>query len=292
MSNSSADVVPFQLWLLLSHMCPEMQLSNMVYLSVVLPSEFSRQCKRQEGNYLEFHTQSCEEFVRSEEMRRRNWFGFPDSPGDIRIDRNTIHSKSAWICNGHSLQLVNLPLHLVCHSLHDRIRLQSNHLHKPEIPEDATKKRNGGVVQKPKFCQQTLHRFQNSTERKEAWWPSRLSLTFVKSSPRASKESSVPTRKSGTWNCNIQKTSAFLLQPLQHVTTTGSSKRIRAWGHLLCPANAMTNLVHWSKYELQSPHFPAYWIRSGNRTFRSAMKRNRTWIPTRKKSSSKGPSCA
>jgi hypothetical protein len=60
-----------------------------------LPSEFSRQCKSQEGNYLEFHTQSCEEFFRSEEMRRRDWFGFPDSPGDIRIDRNTIHSKSA-----------------------------------------------------------------------------------------------------------------------------------------------------------------------------------------------------
>jgi len=76
-------------------MCPEMQLSKMVYLSVVLPSEFSRQCERQEGNYLEFHTQSCEEFFRSEEMRSRNWFGFPDSPGDIRIDRNTIHSKSA-----------------------------------------------------------------------------------------------------------------------------------------------------------------------------------------------------
>ncbi len=108
-------------------------------------------------------------------------------------------------------------------------------------------------------------------------------LTFVKSSVRASKESNVPTRKSGIWNCKIQKTSPIHLQPLQHVTTTGSSKRIGACGHFLCPANAMTNLVHWSKYELQSSHFPKYWIRSDNSTFRSAMKRNNTWIPARKR---------
>jgi hypothetical protein len=134
--------------------------------------------------------------------------------------------------------------------------------------------------------------FQNATERKEARWASRLSLTFVKSSVRASKESNVPTRKSGIWNRKIQKTSPIHLQPLQHVTKTGSSNRIGACGHLLCPANAMTNLVHWSKYELQSPHFPTYWIRSDNSTFRSAMKQNNTWIPARRKKSSKWRPCA
>jgi len=270
-------------WLLLSHMCTEMQDGMLVCSPSFRVLKVMQKTRRK---LLEVpYSKLWGVFqVRRNQKKEQVWF--PNSPGDIRIDRNAIHSKSAGICNGHSLQLVNLPLHLVCHPLHDRIRLQSNHLHKPRIPEEAAEKRDRGIVQKPKFRQQTLHRFQDATERKEARWASRLSLTFVKSSLRASKESSVPTRKSGIWNCKIQKTSAFHLQPLQHMTTTSSSKGIGACGHLLCPANAMTNLVRWSKYELQSSHFPAYWIRSGTSTFRSAMKRKITWMPARKK---KGP---
>jgi hypothetical protein len=168
--SDSADIVPFQLCDCLYLTCAQMQDGMLVCSPSFWVLKVMQKTRRK---LLEVPYSKLWGVFQFRRNQKKELVWFPNSPGDIRIDRNAIHSKSAGICNGHSLQLVNLPLHLVCHPLHDRIRLQSNHLHKPTIPEEAAKKRDGGIVQKPKFRQQTLHRFQNATERKEARWASR-----------------------------------------------------------------------------------------------------------------------